>query len=92
MSPESKITVTGHTDDVPISNAQFRDNWDLAAGRAASVVQAIQRTGLIDGDRLSAVSKGEVAPIWIISQPQVVANRRIEIEIIIGLKIYSWVS
>lgn len=50
MSPESAITVTGHTDDVPISNAQFRDNWDLAAGRAASVVQAIQQTGLIDGD------------------------------------------
>ena len=82
MSPESKITVTGHTDDVPISNAQFRDNWDLAAGRAASVVQAIQRTGLIDGDRLSAVSKGEVSPVadnaTASGREQ---NRRIEIEI-----------
>ena len=82
MSPDSKITVTGHTDDVPISNAQFRDNWDLAAGRASSVVQAIQRTGLIDGDRLSAVSKGEVAPI---ADNQTASgreqNRRIEIEI-----------
>ena len=82
MSPESKITVTGHTDDVPISNAQFRDNWDLAAGRAASVVQAIQRTGLIDGDRLSAVSKGEMAPVadntTAAGREQ---NRRIEIEI-----------
>ena len=82
MSPDSKITVTGHTDDVPISNAQFRDNWDLAAGRASSVVQAIQRTGLIDGDRLSAVSKGEVAPI---ADNQTASGReqntRIEIEI-----------
>jgi len=82
MSPESEITVTGHTDDVPISNAQFRDNWDLAAGRAASVVQAIQQTGLIDGDRLSAVSKGETAPI---GDNTTAAgreeNRRIEIEI-----------
>jgi len=82
MSPQSEITVTGHTDDVPISNAQFRDNWDLAAGRAASVVQAIQQTGLIDGDRLSAVSKGEMAPI---GDNSTVAgreeNRRIEIEI-----------
>jgi len=54
----------------------------LAAGRASSVVQAIQRTGLIDGDRLSAVSKGEVAPI---ADNQTAAgreqNRRIEIEI-----------
>jgi len=82
MSPESEITVTGHTDDVPISNAQFRDNWDLAAGRAASVVQAIEQTGLIDGDRLSAVSKGEMAPVGdnatAAGREQ---NRRIEIEI-----------
>jgi len=82
MSPEGEITVTGHTDDVPISNAQFRDNWDLAAGRAASVVQAIQQTGLIDGDRLSAVSKGEMAPVadntTAAGREQ---NRRIEIEI-----------
>jgi chemotaxis protein MotB len=82
MSPDSEITVTGHTDDVPISNSQFRDNWDLAAGRAASVVQAIEQTGLIDGDRLSAVSKGEMAPVGdnttAAGREQ---NRRIEIEI-----------
>jgi len=82
MSPDSEITVTGHTDDVPISNARFRDNWDLAAGRASSVVQAIEQTGLIDGDRLSAISKGEIAPIadntTAAGREQ---NRRIEIEI-----------
>ena len=82
MSPESEITVTGHTDDVPISNAQFRDNWDLAAGRAASVVQAIQQTGLIKGERLLAVSKGETSPV---ADNNTAAgreeNRRIEIEI-----------
>ena len=82
MSPASEITVTGHTDDVPISNAQFRDNWDLAAGRAASVVQAIQQTGLIDGNRLSAVSKGETAPIADnMTASGRKENRRIEIEI-----------
>jgi chemotaxis protein MotB len=82
MSPDSSITVTGHTDDVPISNGQFRDNWDLGAGRAASVVQAIQNTGLISGDRMSAVSKGEMAPL---ADNNTAAgrkqNRRIEIEI-----------
>lgn len=82
MSPDSKITVTGHTDDVPISSGKFRDNWDLAAGRAASVVQAIEETGLVSGDRMSAVSKGETDPL----ADNVTAdgreeNRRIEIEI-----------
>tara|TARA_B000000565_G_scaffold254912_1_gene234302 strand:- start:117 stop:1322 length:1206 start_codon:yes stop_codon:yes gene_type:complete len=82
MSPDSTITVTGHTDNVPISNGQFRDNWDLGAGRAASVVQAIQNTGLISGDRLSAVSKGEMAPIADnITAAGREKNRRIEIEI-----------
>ena len=82
MSPDSSIKVTGHTDDVPISNSQFRDNWDLGAGRAASVVQAIQNTGLIAGDRLEAVSKGEMEPV---ADNTTAAgrekNRRIEIEI-----------
>ena len=82
MSPDSSIKVTGHTDDVPISNGQFRDNWDLGAGRAASVVQAIQGTGLIAGDRLEAVSKGEMEPV---ADNMTAAgrekNRRIEIEI-----------
>ena len=82
MSPDSSITVTGHTDDIPISNGQFRDNWDLGAGRAASVVQAIQNTGLISGDIMSAVSKGEMAPV---ADNNTAAgreqNRRIEIEI-----------
>ncbi len=82
MSPDSSIKVTGHTDDVPISNGQFRDNWDLGAGRAASVVQAIQGTGLIAGDRLEAVSKGEMEPVADnITAAGREKNRRIEIEI-----------
>ena len=82
MSPDSKITVTGHTDDVPISNGKFRDNWDLAAGRAASVVQAIEETGLVSGGRMSAVSKGETNPLAdnVTSEGRE-ENRRIEIEI-----------
>ena len=83
VGENSKITVSGHTDNVPLKfGANFRDNWDLAAARASSVVQAIQRTGLIDGDRLSAVSKGETAPL---ADNATAAgrdeNRRIEIEI-----------
>ena len=82
MSPDSTIKVTGHTDDVPISNGQFRDNWDLGAGRAASVVQAIQNTGLIAGARLEAVSKGEMETVADYSTAAGREKyRRIEIEI-----------
>ena len=82
MSPDSQITVTGHTDDIPISNGKFRDNWDLAAGRAASVVQAIEQTGLVSGGRMSAVSKGETDPVADnVTVEGREENRRIEIEI-----------
>ena len=41
---DNSITVAGHTDDVPISfGALYRDNWDLAAARAASVVQEVEQ-------------------------------------------------
>ena len=82
MGSDSTIKVTGHTDDVPISNGLFRDNWDLAAARAASVVQAIQATGLVEPDRMSATSKGEMAPVASNDTPEGrERNRRIEIEI-----------
>ena len=37
--------VTGHADDVPlVFGSQYRDNWDLAAARASSVVQSLEDT------------------------------------------------
>ena len=79
----STITVSGHTDDVPISfGALYRDNWDLAAARASSVVQALQATGIISAARMRAVSYGETKPVESNLTPEGrEKNRRIEIEI-----------
>lgn len=33
----NQIKVVGHTDNIPISNAKFRSNWDLSAMRAVNV-------------------------------------------------------
>jgi chemotaxis protein MotB len=78
-----KITVSGHTDDVPlIFGSQFRDNWDLAAARSASVVQALEDTGMIPASRMQAISYGESKPIESNSTADGRSvNRRIEIEI-----------
>lgn len=83
MGDASTITVTGHTDDVPVSaGSPFRDNWGLAAARSASVVRELGATGLVDPKRLTAVSQGEAAPVesndTAYGREQ---NRRIEIEI-----------
>lgn len=82
MTGDSEVTVTGHTDDVPISGGLYRDNWDLAAGRAASVVQSMQATGLVPAGKLKAVSLGETKPIADNATAEGRdQNRRIEIEI-----------
>jgi chemotaxis protein MotB len=79
----SMIDVSGHTDNVPlIFGSRFRDNWDLAAARASSVVQSIEATALVTANRMQAVSFGESQPI----EPNDTAagrakNRRIEIVI-----------
>ena len=79
----SEITVSGHTDNVPlIFGSQFRDNWDLAAARASSVVQALEDTGKIPAGRMQAVSFGESQPVETNDTARGRAtNRRIEIEI-----------
>ncbi len=82
----STIKVTGHTDNVPLLfGSQYRDNWDLAAARAASVVQSLEETNVINAKRLIATSKGETEPIANNSTRQGRSkNRRIEIEINYG--------
>ncbi len=79
----SEITVSGHTDDVPlIFGSQYRDNWDLAAARSASVVQSLSKDNVINPERLEAISYGESRPVDSNESATGRAkNRRIEIEI-----------
>lgn len=78
----TRIVITGHTDNVPLSGGQYRDNWDLAAARASTVLREITESGLVPDAELVAQSKGETEPIADNSTPEGrEKNRRIEIEI-----------
>ncbi|MCH5236182.1 MAG: OmpA family protein [Muribaculaceae bacterium] len=57
------VLVEGNTDNVPISKTNIRNNWDLSALRASSVVQVLQNDFGIDPSRLSAAGRGEFNPI-----------------------------
>jgi chemotaxis protein MotB len=57
-----RLQVEGHTDSVPISTAQFPSNWELSAGRAASVVHLLSGYG-IDPATIAAVGYGEHRPV-----------------------------
>jgi len=80
--PDREFQVEGHTDDVPISTAQYPSNWELAAARAITVAKTMIEAGM-PPDRISAASYGEFRPV----QPNDTregraANRRIEIVVV----------
>ena len=71
--------VTGHTDNVPISNSRFQSNWELSTARAVEVVQFLQEAGVAPKN-LAAAGYGEFDPVADNSTDEGKAlNRRIEI-------------
>jgi len=57
------VLIEGNTDNVPISQKNIRNNWDLSALRASSVVQSLQNDHGVDPKRLTAGGRGEYNPI-----------------------------
>jgi chemotaxis protein MotB len=56
------IRVRGFTDPVPIHTAAFPSNWELSAGRAASVVRAFAEAGVAP-ERLEAAGRAALDPL-----------------------------
>jgi chemotaxis protein MotB len=58
-----EVLIEGNTDNVPIAKPNIRNNWDLSALRASSVVQALQTNFGVDPKRLTAGGRGEYNPV-----------------------------
>ena len=76
-----KVTISGHTDDVPIAfSDRFDSNWDLSAARAAAVADYFFNTTEIDDQRVSVFGYADTKPIASNQTSQGRSeNRRIEI-------------
>jgi chemotaxis protein MotB len=57
-----RIHAEGFTDNVPINTPAFPSNWELSAGRAASVIRLFAENGL-DPTTMAAIGFGEYRPI-----------------------------
>jgi len=57
------VLIEGNTDNVPIKQVNIRNNWDLSALRASSVVQSLQNTYGVEPKRLTAGGRGEYNPV-----------------------------
>jgi chemotaxis protein MotB len=75
------LRVDGHTDVRPINSPQFKNNWELSAARAISVVQYLVSKG-ISPQRLVAAGFGEFQPIDPDkTEDAFTRNRRIELKL-----------
>ena len=78
-----KIQVSGHTDDLPISDRlrdRYPTNWELAAARASNVVRYLEEKANVPGRRLVVAAYGPWEPISSNKSATGRArNRRIEI-------------
>ncbi len=60
--PSRRFTVAGHTDNVPVGEAPFDNNWDLSTSRAVAVTEELIDSGLA-GRNLVAAGYSEYAPV-----------------------------
>jgi chemotaxis protein MotB len=56
------LQVEGHTDDQPVQGVRFRDNWELSASRAATVVSYLSAAHQAQPGLLSAVGRADTRP------------------------------
>ncbi len=61
-NPDVEVLVEGHTDNVPIKTAIFKDNWDLSVVRATSIVRILTDEYKLAPTRVTASGRGEYFP------------------------------
>lgn len=81
--PPRHATIGGHTDNVPINTAQFRDNWELGSARAISFKRLLLDNPELEPHRFSANTYGQYRPVATNETAEGRAqNRRVEVLIL----------
>jgi len=85
VTHDGDITVSGHTDNVPIATSRFRSNWELSTSRAVSVAHELLRYAELDESRFLVVGHADTRPQAPNDSPENRArNRRVDISITHG--------
>lgn len=61
-NPDIQILVEGHTDNVPIKTAIYKDNWDLSVARATTITRMLNEKYAVTAARMTASGRGEYFP------------------------------
>lgn len=78
-----RIRIEGHTDNVPIHNSRFTDNWELSTARSTKLVRLLITKYGYASERLSAAGYAEYHPVASNDSPDTRAqNRRVDIVVL----------
>jgi len=74
------LRAEGHTDETPLGNERWRNNWELSAARAATVVTYLEQAHAARPELLAAVGLGSSHPLVRGDTPEARdRNRRVEL-------------
>lgn len=83
MDPQREVIISGHTDNIPISNSKFESNWELSVTRALNFMKLILNGEELNPSSFSAKGFGEYQPSASNKTKEGRAkNRRVEIMIL----------
>lgn len=78
-----KISIEGHTDNLPLNGGPYRSNWMLSSARAASFAEELFAAPEMSQDRFQIVGHGETHPLVPnVDDETRERNRRVEIIIL----------
>ena len=58
-----KITIAGHTDNIPINTREFPSNWDLSTKRSLNFMKLLLQNGKLNPAQFNATGYGEFRPV-----------------------------
>ena len=80
-----EITISGHTDNIPISNERFRSNWELSTSRAVSVAHQLLAVSTLSPENVMVTGHADTRPRDSNdTETGRAANRRVDISIVRG--------
>ena len=79
------VEITGHSDNVQVSNELYRSNWDLSSQRAVAVAEELRKARGFDEKRMRVIGKAATQPVNEDDTERARAqNRRVEVAIMQG--------
>lgn len=83
-----EVTISGHTDNVPIANTRFRSNWELSTSRAVSVAHQLLKASELSPENMMVTGHADTRPrAPNDSADNRAKNRRVDISIVRGKEI-----